>query len=253
MTPDTTASPCPACQAVNLPGVKFCAQCGSPLTAATPRVATPPAAAAPAAPAATAPTFASTDVIATARDVLTRANATITGGDGHTTLDYDLPYSDWRVSLIKLHYAGTVTSVPGGSPAYAVTARMVPMSMLLQGVGFIAGCMVLGFLPRSLVSNDVFVGSVALGLGLQAWVTFSYAAKRVQRHVEGMIHGATGGVAGATPMPAQITAPTSAATTSATPGGDVFAQLERLAQMQATGLLSADDVATKKAELLARI
>ena len=36
-------------------------------------------------------------------------------------------------------------------------------------------------------------------------------------------------------------------------GDDVFAQLERLAQMQATGLLTAEEVAAKKAELLKRI
>jgi hypothetical protein len=51
-----------------------------------------------------------------------------------------------------------------------------------------------------------------------------------------------------------IAAPVQAsATASAVEGGDVFAQLERLAQMQATGLLTAEEVAAKKAELLKRI
>jgi hypothetical protein len=40
---------------------------------------------------------------------------------------------------------------------------------------------------------------------------------------------------------------------SAVDGADVFAQLERLAQMQTTGLLTAEEVAAKKAELLKRI
>ena len=51
-----------------------------------------------------------------------------------------------------------------------------------------------------------------------------------------------------------VAAPVQAsATVSAVEGGDAFAQIERLAQMQATGLLTAEEVAAKKAELLKRI
>jgi hypothetical protein len=93
-----------------------------------------------------------------------------------------------------------------------------------------------------------------ISLGLTAWVTLSGGAKRAREHVQKLIGAPSTGAtsSGAPPAAVAITAPTAAAT-GAAGSGDVFAQLEKLAQLQATGLLTADDVATKKAELLKQI
>jgi len=98
------------------------------------------------------------------------------------------------------------------------------------------------------VPNEMFVGAVAIALGLTLWVTFFEAPKRVRRHVASLINMSSTGA------PVSVAAPVQAsATVSAVEGGDAFAQIERLAQMQATGLLTAEEVAAKKAELLKRI
>jgi zinc-ribbon domain len=232
MNPNHQTTACTSCQAANLPGVKFCANCGAPLILAAAR---------------SEPQLATTsDPLSYARDALTRAHATFVGGDGLTTLDYQLPYSDKLLAgPVTLHFAGTVTRTADGAMPYTVTARMLPKSMAALFGMCAAGAVVLGFLPRSIVSNDTLVGSVAIALGLTAWVAFSAGAKRARRHVEQLINTSS------------TSAPVSAAASAMAPvvntvaaGGDAFAQLERLAQLQATGLLTADEVATKKAALL---
>ncbi len=242
MTEDTQAVACPACQAANPTGVKFCAQCGAPLATPAMRVAPPVAAVV------TPPIAAPTDAMAHVRDALARANATVTGGDGQTSLDYQLEYSERLLGPMKLQFAGSVAHAPGGTPAYVVTARMQPQALAVQFGFCVLGAVVLGFMPRTLVPNEMFVGAVAIALGVTVWVAFAEGPRRVRRHLEGLITPSASAAPLTSPMP--VAAPASGGVVT---GGDVFAQLERLAQLQATGLLTAEDVATKKAELLQRI
>jgi hypothetical protein len=255
MTQDIQAARCAACQAANLPGVKFCAECGAPLATAASR-ATAHSAAPVAASAAqsvaqsgvssvASPVAVPADPMAHVRNALTRANAAVSGGDGQTTLEYTMVYSDKVLGPTKLQFAGTVTSGPQGQ---TVTARMMPKSMAMLFGSFAVGCVVLGFLPRALVSNETFVGTVAICLAATAWLIFAEAPKRVRRQLEGLI-----GEAGTT-SPVAVSTPAFVPVTSKAVADDsAFAQLERLAQLQATGLLTADEVAAKKAELLQRI
>jgi hypothetical protein len=234
MNQDHPTTDCPRCQSANLPGVKFCAQCGSRLTtlaSVTPAVAV------------------QADPMARVREALHRGNAHVTGGDGQSTLDYQLSFSDRLLSgLMKLQFAGTVASQAGGTTGFSVTARMLPRSVALQFGLLVAGAVVLGFIPPSIVPNEMFVGVVAIALGLTVWITFFEAPKRVRRHVASLIGMSQAGVSVSAAGP-----PVAPITASGVEGGDVFAQLERLAQMQATGLLTAEEVAAKKAELLKRI
>jgi hypothetical protein len=234
MTPDIQAAACPRCQSANLPGVKFCAQCGSRLTTL--------AAVAPAA-------VPLADPMGRAREALHRASAHVTGGDGHSTLDYQLTFTDRLVcGPLKLQFAGTVASVADGKPGYAISARMMPRSLALQFGLLIAGAVLLGFIPQAIVPNELFVGAVAIAMGITVWTAFFEGPKRVRAHLTGMLDLSSSGA------PVAVSAPVAAPiTVSAVEGEDVFAQLERLAQMQATGLLTADEVAAKKAELLRRI
>jgi hypothetical protein len=182
------------------------------------------------------------------REALTRANVVVTGGDGQTTLDYQLTFSDRLIGPIPLDFAGTVTQVTGATSAYGITARMMPKSLAIMFGMLVSGLVVLGFVPRSLVSNDSFLGIATVVLGVTIWIVFFEGPKRVRRHLEALIQP-TGVNA-----PSPVAAPGAAQVAGTPPAsGDVFAQLERLAQLQATGLLTADDVATKKAELLQRI
>jgi hypothetical protein len=234
MNQDNPTTACPRCQSINLPGVKFCAQCGSRLT--TLAVGVPV-------------TAVQIDPMARVREALHRGNAHVTGGDGQSTLDYQLTFSDRLLSgFMKLQFAGTVAIQTGGNPGYSVTARMLPRSVAMQFGLLVAGAVVLGFIPQSIVPNEMFVGAVAIALGLTVWITFAEAPRRVRRHVATLIN---------LPLvaaPASATVSSGASiTVNAVEGGDVFAQLERLAQMQATGLLTAEEVAAKKAELLKRI
>lgn len=236
MIHDDQIAVCPSCQTANAAGVKFCAQCGAPLAVAAAHLAPP--------------VTASADPMGRVRDALTRAHASLTGGDGQTSLDYQLAFSDKLLAgPVKLHFAGTVTRATNGTAAHTVTARMLPQSMAVLFGMCVAGCVVAGFIPRSIMSNEMFVGAVAITLALTAWIAFSGGAQRVRRHVEGLINASLNGAAVA-PVAASAPAPVAGGTAG---GGDVFAQLERLAQLQATGLLTADDVATKKADLLKRI
>lgn len=240
MTAPILPAPCPACQAANAPGVKFCAQCGSAL--AMPAATMPAPASSPAAARPVAAPAALIDPATHVRDVLTSAGATITGDNGAGTLAFQLPYTDRLLGPWTLQFSGSVTPQAAG---YAVTARMLPQALAMQFGALAVGAVLLGFVPRSMVSNDMYIGSVVIGLGVTAWMAFSAAPARVKRHVERLLIGA------ATPAASHQAPSTPAA--GATAAGDVFAQLDRLAQMQATGLLSADEVASKKAELLARI
>ena len=234
MNQDNPTTACPRCQSINLPGVKFCAQCGSRLTTLA-MVAPAPA--------------VQSDPMARVREALHRGKAQVTGGDGQSTLDYQLTFSDRLVSgPLKLQFAGTIASQAGATPGYSVTAQMLPRSMALQFGLLVAGAVVLGFIPAAIVPNEMFVGAVAIALGLTLWITFFEAPKRVRRHVASLINMSSTGA------PVSVAAPVQAsATVSAVEGGDAFAQIERLAQMQATGLLTAEEVAAKKAELLKRI
>lgn len=234
MTQDQQTAACPSCQAANLPNVKFCAECGTALATRASAVMPPTA----------VPTAPTPDAMSSARDALSRANAMVTGGDGQTTLDYQLEFSDRLIGPMALDFTGTVTHVPGGTPPHVITARMAPKSLAMMFGMWVAGVVVLGFIPRSLIANDMFLGATAIALAVTLWVVFAEGPKRVRRHLEGLI-GAPGAMAPAAVQPS--------AAAPAPAGGDVFAQLERLAQLQATGLLTADDVATKKAELLQRI
>lgn len=227
---------CPSCQAANNAGVKFCAECGASLAARAIGTTVP----------ASIPGAVPTETMGWVRDALTRANAVVTGGDGQTTLDYQLTFSDRLIGPMPLEFAGTVTQPAGGSSAHTVTARMMPKSLAIMFGMLVSGIVLLGFMPRSLISNDMFYGVAAVTLGVTLWVVFAEGPKRVRRHVEALIAPAAATAPVATQGPAPVASPTPA-------GGDVFAQLERLAQLQATGLLTADDVATKKAELLQRI
>lgn len=236
MNQNPQATICQSCQTANAPGVKFCAQCGAPLAVA----------AAPLAPRETVPA----NHMERVRAALTGAHASVTGGDGQTTLDYQLKFSDKLLAgPVALQFAGTVTRATDGTTGHTVTARMLPQSMAVLFGMCVAGAVVAGFIPRSIMSNDMFVGAVAVTLAVTAWTVFSGGPQRVRRHVEGLVNASTTG----TPV-TTTAAPTPAAVTSSAAGnGDVFAQLERLAQLQATGLLTAEDVTTKKAELLKRI
>jgi hypothetical protein len=179
--------------------------------------------------------------MARVRDALTRANAAVTGGDGQTSLEYELAYSDRLLGPMTLLFAGAVTK---GTQGHTVTARMLPKSMAVLFGSFVIGCVILGFLPRSLVSNEMFIGTVVITLGLTVWIMFVAAPNRVRRHLEGLL----GQSAAASPLAVSTLAHVPEGT-----GDSAFAQLERLAQLQATGLLTADEVAAKKAELLQRI
>jgi len=234
MNQDNPTNACPRCQSINLNGVKFCAQCGSRLTAL--------ATVAPA-------TAALVDPLARAREALHRGNAQVTGGDGQSTLDYQLAYSDRLVTgPLKLQFAGTVAREAGPGAGFSVTSRMLPGSLALQFGLLVAGAVVLGFIPASIVPNDMFVGAVAIALGLTVWLAFFEAPKRVRRHVAALIS------LSAEPAPAAAGVPTPVAVAgTAAMGEDAFAQLQRLQQMQATGLLTTEEVAAKKAELLKRI
>jgi hypothetical protein len=242
MTPESKTLSCPQCRAANPPTVKFCAQCGGVL-ASTVRT--------------NQPTHAGTDPIARIQQTLANAHATVSGGDGQSTLDFQLAYTDKWLGPFKLPFGGTVTYTPGNSPPHTVSARMLPKGLGMQLGMCVVAAVVLGFVPRSMVSNEMYIGSLAVMIGVTLWTAFSAGPERVRKHIAALLAGGSVSHTAASPSALPLASP-SATTAAATSGGvggvdDVFAQLQRLAQMQATGLLTDDDVAAKKAELLKRI
>jgi len=233
---------CTSCQTPNAHGARFCAQCGGGLSAM---------------PHAAAPTPRGGSSLQIAHDALARVNAQVTGDNGSETASYQLAYRDRWLAWWPMQFTGSLsvrTDAPAGQAASA-SATMTPQSLAIQVGALIAASVALGFVPNTIVSNEQFFGSVAVGLGVTAWVVFLEGPKRVKRLLEGAVADAMSAspasqIGGAAPP----VPPAVPLTPSPVPsGGDVFARLNKAAEMHAAGLLSAEEFAAKKAELLARI
>jgi hypothetical protein len=232
MSHDASPLLCASCQSSNLRGVKFCAQCGARLV---PQPAT--AQAQPVEP------------LQQLSYALSRTDVRVVGGDGRSVLEYQCAYpGGWMAGPIKPQFAGSIRVQPGATPGFDVVARMMPQSLALQFGLCVAGAVVLGFIPKAFVPNEMFIGAVAIALGLTAWIAFFDGPKRVRERISKIVDQTLAGAAVAAPVQSAAPAPI-----AGNDAADVFGQLERLAQMQATGLLTADEVAAKKADLLRRI